>query len=119
MVSLSADTSHRNVTLGQDTDAFDVRLRTTGSDNNGLPSTSSPKKSLQTRLTHVVFTRSPDGSAILFVDGKQVARKRVEGNFSNWDVRHRLILANEATQDRPWLGEFHLVAICTPGIIGR
>jgi len=111
IVSLSADTSQRDVTLGQDKDFYDVRLRATGSDNNGLPSTASPKQSLQSRLTHVVFTRDAAGSAIIFIDGKQVASKKVGGNFGNWDGKHRLSLANEITKDRPWLGELHLVAI--------
>ncbi|MEQ8787354.1 MAG: DUF1592 domain-containing protein [Pirellulaceae bacterium] len=111
IVSLSADTSQRNVTLGQDKDLYDVRLRATTRDRNGLPSTSTPKKSLQTRLTHVVFTRDASGSAVLYLDGKQVAAKRVEGNFSNWDAGHRLSLANEVTGDRPWRGELHLVAL--------
>ena len=61
IVTISADTSQRNLTLGQDKDFYDVRLRATGSDNNGLPSTSSPKRSLQTKLTHVVFTREAGG----------------------------------------------------------
>ncbi|WP_197455682.1 DUF1592 domain-containing protein [Stieleria neptunia] len=111
IVSISADTSNRNLTLGQDKDLYDVRLRATGSDNNGLPSTSSPKRSLQTRLTHVVFTRDARGKALIYLDGKRVASKTVKGNFRNWDNRQRLFLANEATKDRPWLGELHRVAI--------
>ena len=111
IVSISSDTSNRNLTLGQDKDFYDVRLRATGSDNNGLPSTSSPKRSLQTKLTHVVFTRDAGGKTTIYLDGKRVAGKTVKGNFRNWDNRQRLILANEATKDRPWLGELHLVAI--------
>ena len=119
IVSLSANTSQRNVTLGQDKDFYDVRLRATGSDNNGIPSTSAPAKSLQTRLTHVAFTRDAAGSTIIFVDGKLVVSKNVGGNFGNWDAAHRLILANEATLDRPWLGEFHLVAIYDRALSAR
>ncbi len=111
IISLSADTSGRNVTLGQEKNVYDVRLRATGSDKNGMPSTASPAKSLQSRLTHVVFTRDSAGTAIIYVDGKQVASKKVSGDFSNWDNGHRLTLANEITKDRPWLGELHLVAI--------
>jgi hypothetical protein len=111
IVSLSANTSERNVTLGQDGDIYDVRLRSTGADKNGLPSTGSPKKTLQIKSTHVVFTRDAAGSAILFVDGTQTIAKKVEGKLSNWDDNFRLILANELTKDRPWLGEFELVAI--------
>jgi hypothetical protein len=111
IVSLSADISQRNVTLGQDKDIFDVRLRATGTDTNGLPSTSSPKGSLQARAMHVVFTRDAAGNAVVYIDGKQVATKKVNGPFSNWDDKFRLILANELTKDRPWLGAIQLVAI--------
>lgn len=111
IVSLSSDTSNRNVTLGQEKDAFDVRLRSSQTDRNGLPSMASPRKSLRTRLTHVVYTRDRKGTATLYLDGKPVANKQVGGNFSNWDGNYRLTLANEFTGDRPWLGELHLVAI--------
>ena len=111
IVSISQDTSGRNVTLGQDDDVFDVRLRTTGTSTNGIPSTGSPKKSLQTRLTHVAYTRDAAGSTTIYLDGKQVARGKASGNASNWDTNQRLSLANEVTGDRPWLGELHLVAI--------
>lgn len=111
IVSLSADTGQRNFTLGQDKDFYDVRLRATGSDQNGLPSTSTPPKSLQTSLTHVVSTRDAGGKATVFINGQQVASKIVGGSFSNWDAKYRLSLANEVTKDRPWLGELHFVAI--------
>ncbi|TWU25474.1 Planctomycete cytochrome C [Novipirellula galeiformis] len=111
LISLSSDTSQRNVTLGQDKDLWDVRLRSTKTDRNGLPSTASPRKSLLTTLTHIVFTRDRKGTARIYLDAKKVASGEVAGDFGNWDVKHRLTLANEVTGDRPWLGELHLVAI--------
>ena len=119
IVSLSADTSGRNVTLGQDKNTYDVRLRATGSDKNGMPSTASPSKSLQPRLTHVVFTRNAAETANIFVDGKLVAKNRVSGDFGNWDNGHRLALANEITKDRPWLGELHLVAVYSRALLAK
>jgi hypothetical protein len=111
IVSLSASPNARNFTLGQDKDFYDFRLRATGTSTNGLPSTSSPGKSLTTRLTHVVYTRDAAGNAVMYVDGKQVAGQKINGRFNNWDAGHRLALANELTNDRPWLGELHLAAI--------
>jgi hypothetical protein len=35
----------------------------------------------------------------------------VGGDFSTWDTAHLFALANELVDDRPWLGEFHLVAL--------
>ena len=47
----------------------------------------------------------------MYLNGKQRAAKKVAGNLSNWDGSFPLVLANERTSDRPWLGEIHLVAI--------
>jgi len=111
IVSLSADPGNRNFTLGQDAGFYDVRLRTTSTNVNGIPSTSSPDASLRPELTHVVFTRDPQGSARIFLNGKEVANRPAAGQLDNWSDDFRLSLANELTGDRPWLGELHLIAI--------
>jgi PKD repeat protein len=117
IVTLSANPSYRNFTLGQGRwgsyppDAYDVRLRTTDTSNNGTPSLTSPAGSLTTELGHVVYTRDAAGVARIYVDGVQVVDGTVGGDFSNWSSSYRLGLANELAQDRPWLGELHLVAI--------
>ena len=46
-----------------------------------------------------------------YVNGVQVGHRKVPGDFSNWDDGYRLGLGNEFTGDRPWQGEWHLVAI--------
>jgi hypothetical protein len=111
IVTLSADPHNRNFTLGQDEDTYDVRLRTTTTDENGRPSLAAPDGSLSTGLTHVVYTRDASGTAKIYVDGVERASATVGGDFSNWDETYHLALANELTGDRPWVGEFHLVAI--------
>ena len=111
MVTLSANSSERNFTLGQEGDKVDVRLRTTQTSGNGAPSLGGPSRSLASKLTHVVYTRNRGGRARLFINGKQQAEKRVAGTTTNWNGKYRLALANELTKDRPWLGTFHLVAI--------
>jgi hypothetical protein len=63
------------------------------------------------RLTHLVYTRAPDGQAVLYVNAVPEATARVGGTMGNWDGSFRLALANELTEDRPWLGEYRLVAI--------
>tara|TARA_Y100000780_G_scaffold36031_1_gene29093 strand:- start:1047 stop:3644 length:2598 start_codon:yes stop_codon:yes gene_type:complete len=111
MVTLSGGSSERNFTLGQEGDKVDVRLRTTKTSGNGIPSLNSPGRSLAPRLTHIVYTRNRGGRARLFLNGKQQAEKRVPGAMANWNGQYRLALANEFSSDRPWLGTFHLVAI--------
>jgi hypothetical protein len=111
IVTISLDTGRRNLTLAQDGDHFDVRLRTTRTDNNGLPSLAAPAGSVRTGRTHVVYTFARDGAAHLYVDGQRVAEKKIKGDLSNWDEGFRLGLGNELTGDRPWEGQFHFVAL--------
>lgn len=111
IVTLSADPTHRNVTLGQEKESIELRLRSTKRDQNGMPATAGPAKALAPRLTHLVATRDPAGTTVLYVDGKESRQESVPGELTNWDAKHRLSLANEITGDRPWKGRLHLVAI--------
>ncbi|MEZ6062435.1 MAG: LamG domain-containing protein [Planctomycetaceae bacterium] len=111
ILSLSTDTGNRNVTLGQQQDAWEVRLRTTATSTNGIPATTTGGGSLKSVLTHIVYTRDSDGTATVFVDGKPIATQKTEGDLSNWDESYPLLIANEATADRAWLGDLHLIAV--------
>lgn len=75
------------------------------------------------KLTHVAYTRDRTGKAMLYVDGASVTTGEIGGEVSNWDQSLRLALGNELTEDRPWLGELHRVAIYAraldAGEIGR
>lgn len=116
VVSISKNTTERNLTLAhglwnnKPQDVVDVRLRTTGTDTNGVPSLTSPTGSITTDKVHVVYTRTADGQTQLYLDGKPVASGKTDGDFSNWDSGLPLLLANEATGDRPWVGDFYTVA---------
>ena len=109
-MSLSADAGRRNVTLGQDRARFDVRLRTTATSDNGIPSVATDE-AVKAAPTHVVYTRDKAGNVRIYVDGRRRAAGKVAGNLSNWDDRFRLGLANELSGDRPWSGELQLVAV--------
>ena len=111
IVSLSRDSSNRNFTLGQDAAKYDARFRTTKSGANGIPSLPSSNGSVRLEKTHVVYTRSRDGKARIFLNGRKLGETNVSGATSNWDSGHLLALGNEFTGDRPWLGEYHQVAI--------
>ena len=116
IVSISVDTGNRNAALVQGNETltalYSARVRTTATDNNGItPSLDTPDGSLTTALTHVVYTRNAAGNAIFYLNNFQQASGTIGGNFSNWNAAYALALANEFTQDRPWLGEYHLVAI--------
>ena len=116
IVTCSADAYSRNFTLGQGvpggaSDAWDVRMRTTGTGLNGTPSLSTDSGTLSAVLTHVVYTRDSLGVAKIYVDGVEQVGRAEGGDFSNWDSVYALALGNELSGDRPWLGEYYLVAI--------
>ncbi len=119
IVSISKDTRQRNLTLGQGRwddqppAVYDVRLRTTadGISLNGMPSLTTPNGIATTQLTHLVYTRDSQGEAKIYVDGDEHACKTGSGDLSNWDKNYKLMLANEATGKRAWLGEYYWLAI--------
>lgn len=109
IAGLSFDTAHRNLTLGQGGASgvgnfANLRLRTTQADENGEPSTSGPSGSLSTELVHVAFTRDALGNLRHYVAGQLETSAVSPGTLSNWNLGYPLVVANEATRDRPWLG---------------
>ena len=117
ILTISGDIYNRDFTLGQGqygtlpADVYITRLRTTRTDVNGEPSLISPRGTATTALTHLVYVRDAGGTARTYINGQQVSTRSTSGDFSNWTQTFRLALANELSGDRPWLGEFHLVAI--------
>lgn len=118
IVTLSKNTGQRNFTLGQGlggdspSDVYDARIRTSSTNVNGIPSTTTPAETLTTELTHVVVTRKNSGEVRIYVNGVQRAEQIVDGDFAKWEVGpFRLVLANELIGQRPWAGEYYHVAI--------
>jgi PKD repeat protein len=111
IVSISDDLYNRNISLGQEGNFYDVRLRTTGTSPNGIPSISTAAGTVTTDLTHIVYTRDTAGSARIYINGEESQQGNVDGNMSGWDDSYRLNFANEDNGDRSWLGEIHLVAV--------
>lgn len=100
-----------NFTMGQELDSIQGRLRTTTTDQFGLPSLNSPSGLLDVGLTHAIYTRNRAGAAKLYLNGELVANDTVSGDFSNWNDSYQLALANEPSGGRAWLGRLNLVAI--------
>jgi hypothetical protein len=111
IVSISADPSKRHFTLGQNGPLYDVRFRTSATDANGIPSMPSADGAIAPAKTHVVYARDAGGTARLFINGRENATRPVAGDLSGWTDEFRLLLANELTGDRPWLGALHRVAL--------
>ena len=118
IVSLSLDSGARNFTLGQDGERLDVRLRTTTTDSNGLPSFGSSTLEWPRRPCHVVLTYDPAGQATLYRDGLEVGKSNIGGDLTNWDERFSLAIGNEVTGDRPWLGKVYGLALYARALSG-
>jgi len=117
IVTYSIDTLLRNFTLAQDAVEYDARLRTTATDDNGLPATATGGNAAVVTPQHVVYTRGLLGARI-YVDNVQRATEGVAGDMTEWDAAHTFALANEITQDRPWIGDLHMVAIYCSELTG-
>ncbi len=110
IVSMSVDPTQRNFTLGQINDDIAFRLRTTKTDQNGIPELDTQKHILKQSPTHLVATY--DGNIKrLYVNGNLHSEiQQITGDFSNWN-NYPLVIGNELTGDRPWLGKLYLVGI--------
>ncbi len=117
IVSISNNVHSRNLTVGQGlwgtqpTDLYDLRLRTTERSANGMPSFSTPSGAVTKNKTHLVITHHKDGRTRIFLDKFVVAETIIPGDFSTWNPRFPLVLANEASGDNPWLGTIYLLAV--------
>jgi hypothetical protein len=113
IITMSADPYLRNFMLGQSRDTYVDRFRAdgeTGSDN-GLPEVFTTAGTASTTLTHVLFTHRSDGAEVLYVNGVENTTFMRMGGLTMWDATYRITVANEATNDRAWLGELHLIAV--------
>lgn len=117
--TISADESNRNFSLGQNNDSYEINLRTTSTDNNGLPSISSSGGTVSTTgFDHVVFTRSSNGTANFYVNGTLRVTQTIAGDFSNWNMAYLSALGNEFGVDHHWEGLVNLIAVFDRDLTG-
>ena len=101
IVTISSNGTNRNITLGQDKGKYDVRIRTSQTNKNGLPSLSSKDRGFSLKLTHIVFTRKENGNENIYINGNLNSSRSIESDTENWDSSYKLALANELTEGRP------------------
>lgn len=85
IVTLSEDYYSRNFTLGQEADQYELRLRTSATDEDGDPYLYTPSDSVSTDLTHLVVTYDDRGLRQIFINNVRVASDGIPGDFSTWD----------------------------------
>jgi len=113
IVSMSTDTQRRNFLLAQEDDTYAARFRADGEADwdNGSPTVFTSTGTATTSLTHVVYARSSDGAEVIYIDGVEDLTFTRMAAVTQWDDTYPIIVANEATNDRAWLGELHLIAL--------
>ena len=117
IVTFSQNSENRNFTLGQSSNYYNQRFRTSLNPGNGTnPSLSTPANSIEAipKLQHVVYTRNSSGTANFYIDKLKVQTVEVPGDGSNWVGSYDFGLFNETnypTDTRTWLGDIFLVAI--------
>lgn len=111
ILSLGKNTSYANFVLGQGAHQGASDLIQARHQRAGDYKLSTARGTLGTGLTHVVATRTANGTMTVYVDGKPEATRTMAGNPSNWDLTHKLGLGAELDGTRPWLGTYHLLAI--------
>jgi hypothetical protein len=118
IATLSLDRYARNVTLAQglattEGDRYSARLRTTATDENGLPTVATTNQAINQVLQHLMLIRGVDQVVRIFVDGELLFTETRDGDLSNWDSSHGFAIGGEFTYDSSvcWLGEIRLVAV--------
>lgn len=117
IIAYSASSGDRNFHLGQTLYSYDFRNRSVlpAIDNNGRPSliTYPADQDLQATLQHVVMTYDQYRGRRIYVNGvfTDDVDEQGPGRLWNWSPFHTLVLGNDPSDDRLWLGKIQLVAI--------
>ena len=116
MLSLTSDAQPLNLALVQthvdDRSArVGLLLNTSTAPNDPQQSLAFAELPLSTGLTHLMVTHAADGTVSFYLNGVAQGSSVVAGDFSGWDASAKLVFANDAMGDHPWLGEYHLAAI--------
>ena len=115
IVSYSGSDTTRDATLSQDAVQYEAETRSSKTDTNGDPplQTSVTGAFAQAALQHVVLTYDPVNGQKVYVNGQFTGDVDPNGggSLANWDNTFALVLGNETTGDRQWLGEVRFLAI--------
>ena len=115
MVSYSGSNTTRDATLGQAAEQYEGFARSSVTDTNGMPPlvTTTANGAAQAALQHVVLTYDPVNGQKIYVNGvfSGDADPSKGGSLANWDSTFALVLGNETSGQRQWLGEIKLAAV--------
>jgi len=112
IVSYSLNHSYRNFTLGQEGSGLIIRLRTENTNLNGTePMLIVDDVFTHAKPLHIVVSYNYKEQNV-YINGSIKTTSIIPGgDFKNWDPGYPLVLGNEATGDRPWLGKISYLAL--------
>ena len=111
ILSYSGGARSRNFSLDQKGHGLVVRLRTSLTGRNDAPVLECDDVFNPGQEQHLIVTYDFK-QLCLFVDGqRRVCNQAPRGDFRNWNPSHELLLGNEITGKRPWLGIIARVAL--------
>jgi hypothetical protein len=115
IVSYSGSATTRNVTLGQHAMQYEAYTRSDQTSTNGMPplQTAVANMNAQAALQHIVLTYDPVNGQKLYVNGQYTGDvdPKKGGSLASWDDTFALVLGNEVTGTRQWLGTIKFVEI--------
>ena len=115
IVSYSGGVMSRNATLAQRAYQYEALGRSSSTGANGAPAllTRDADRDAQASLQHVVLTYDPVNGRRLYVNGNFTGDvdPRSGGSLSDWDDTFALVLGNETSNNRQWLGVLRFVAV--------
>ncbi len=112
IVTYSQDPFHRNFSLGQHGSDLVLRMRTSHSHPTGMSPPIIARNVFTTGGQKHVMVSYDFSNCRIYVNGKlQKQSRAIKGDFSNWDPDYPLLLGNERTGDRPWLGTIEQLAL--------
>jgi hypothetical protein len=115
IISYSGGVMSRNVTLAQRAYQYEALARSSSTGANGAPAllTRDADRDAQASLQHVVLTYDPVNGRRLYVNGNFTgdADPRSGGSLADWDDTFALVLGNETSNNRQWLGVIRFAAV--------
>jgi mono/diheme cytochrome c family protein len=115
IVSYSGGVMSRNVTIAQRAYQYEALGRSSTTGANGAPAllTRDADRDAQASLQHVVLTYDPVNGRRLYVNGNFTGDvdPRSGGSLADWDDTFALVLGNETSNNRQWLGVIRFAAV--------
>ncbi|MCP5112389.1 MAG: hypothetical protein GY953_16315, partial [bacterium] len=115
VVSYSWDRHQRNFTLGQQAARAEVRMRTTGGNEDGWPYLRE-EDAFSENLEHYTVTYA-NHLLSFYRNGQLVKAEPREGDLSNWNPDYPLLIGNERDEQRSWRGEVYMMAVYSRALV--